>query len=94
MINIKVNKILPIVPTTICHVISTGAGSSTVVTSLTDTTPILVLLFVVVLAFLTPKLQAVLTVKEQQLCVTMFLALAIVKEGKEQQTKASIVSMN
>jgi hypothetical protein len=71
-------------------VISAGAGSSTtVVTSFTDTTPTLVLL---VFAFLTQKLDLFDSVKEQQLCVTMFLAFAVVKEGREQQTDASIVT--
>jgi hypothetical protein len=71
-------------------VISAGAGSSTtVVTSFTDTTPTLVLL---VFAFLTQKLDLFDSVKEQQLCVTMFLAFAVVKEGREQQTNASIVT--
>lgn len=74
--------ILPIVPTTICHVISTGAGSSTVFTSLTDTTHVLV--FLLVLEFLMHKSLVFLTVNEQELFVTMFLALAVVKEGREQ----------
>jgi hypothetical protein len=73
-------------------VISAGAGSSTtVVTSFIDTTPTLVVVLLV-FAFLTQKLELFDSVKEQQLCVTMFLAFAVVKEGREQQTDASIVT--
>lgn len=85
--------LLPMVPTTICHVSSTGAGSSsTVVTSLTGTADNLVLLLLllvdVVLAFLNPKSQLFLTVIKGQFCVTIFF----VKEGKEQQTTASMIT--
>lgn len=75
-------------PTTICHVTSTGAGSSTVVTtSLTGTAATLVLLLV--LALLTQKSQIFFTVKGQ-FRVTMFLVFAPVKEGRDQAEQTAV----
>lgn len=75
-------------PTTICHVTSTGAGSSTVVTtSLTGTAATLVLLLV--LALLTQKSQFFFTVKGQ-FRVTMFLVFAPVKEGRDQAEQTAV----
>lgn len=76
-------------PTTICHVTSTGAGSSTVVTtSLTGTAATLVLLLLV-LALLTQKSQLFFTVKGQ-FRVTMFLVFAPVKEGRDQAEQTAV----
>lgn len=81
------------VPTTICHVISAGAGSSTVVTSFKEATTLVLLLLLLVPSFLAPTLQHFLTLNEQ-LCVTVFLVFSVVKESTEQEENTAASMAN